>query len=508
MVYDIVLATLNARYIHCAFGLRYLQANLGELEHRSTIIELGIKQRTLDMAEQILAVNPRIVGLGIYIWNAEPSLKLAQTLKAIRPELKLVLGGPEVSYEIEDQPLARLADVIISGEADLVFAEVCRKLLADAPVPALLTAPPPDMARVKLPYHLYTDEDLSQRTVYVEASRGCPYTCEFCLSSLEIPVRRPELEAFLGAMDDMLARGAMLFKFVDRTFNLHLRLTTAILEFFLDRYRPGLFLHFEMVPDRLPEALRQLIVRFPAGALQFEVGIQTFNVEVASRIALHRDFAKAADNLAFLRGQTGVHVHADLIAGLPGEDLHSFAQGFDRLLAMGPHEIQVGILKRLRGTPIQRHNEPFQMTYSAYPPYEILRNRDLSHVELQRIRRFAGLWDKLGNSGRFPLSLPLLLEPPSPFWSFMAFCDWLTAENAAALELGPDLLGRSLFHYLCQRSPEARPQIVQALSGDMGFMGRHLPGWLRAVPGPEVSSDSESAPHTRRQVRHRQAMSG
>lgn len=507
MDYDIVLATLNARYIHCAFGLRYLQANLGALEQRSTIIELGIKQRTLDMAEQILAVNPRIVGLGIYIWNAEPSLKLAQTLKAIRPELKLVLGGPEVSYETEEQALSQLADVVITGEADLAFAEVCQSLLAGEPVPSLVAATPPDMTAVKLPYHLYTDEDLSQRTLYVEASRGCPYTCEFCLSSLEIPVRRPELEPFLAAMQDLLDRGACLFKFVDRTFNLNLRLTTAILEFFLERYRPGLFLHFEMVPDRLPEALRHLIVRFPAGSLQFEVGIQTFNPEVAARIALHRDFAKAADNLAFLRAQTGVHVHADLIAGLPGEDLESFARGFDRLLAMGPHEIQVGILKRLRGTPIRRHTEAFQMAYSPFPPYEILCNRDLSHLDLQRLRRFAGLWDKIGNSGRFPLTLPLLLEDTSPFWSFMRFCDWLANENAAVLELGPDRLGQSLFHYLSARNPEAREQLIKAMSGDMGFLGRHLPGWLNPSTAT-TAQEGHAAPNTRRQERHRQALAG
>ncbi len=508
MDYDIVLATLNARYIHCAFGLRYLQANLGALEQRSTIIEFGIKQRTLDMAEQILAFNPRIVGLGIYIWNAEPSLKLAQTLKAIRPELKLVLGGPEVSYETEEQALAQLAEVVIKGEADLAFAEVCQGLLRGEPVPAVVDAAPPDMAAVKLPYHLYKDEDLSQRTLYVEASRGCPYTCEFCLSSLEIPVRRPDLDQFLAAMQDLLDRGACLFKFVDRTFNLNLRLTTAILEFFLARYRPGLFLHFEMVPDRLPDALRQLIARFPAGSLQFEVGIQTFNPEVAARIALHRDFAKTSDNLSFLKEQTGVHVHADLIAGLPGEGLESFAQGFDRLLAMGPHEIQVGILKRLRGTPIRRHTEAFQMTYSPFPPYEILCNRDLSHLDLQRLRRFAGLWDKIGNSGRFPLTLPLLLEDSSPFWSFMRFCDWLASENAAVLELGPDRLGQRLFHYLSARYPDTREELIQAMSGDMGFLGRHLPGWLNPAATPTEVLGGPGTPNTRRQERHRQAQTG
>jgi len=150
----------------------------------------------------------------------------------------------------------------------------------------------------------------------------------------------------------LLDRGLRQFKFVDRTFNLNLNISKAILQFFLERYRPGLFLHFEMIPDRLPEALRSLIRQFPPGALQFEVGIQTFNETVSGLISRRQDNLKLEDNLRFLRNETGVHIHTDLIVGLPGEDLASFAAGFDRLVAMNPQEIQVGILKRLRGTPL------------------------------------------------------------------------------------------------------------------------------------------------------------
>src|SRR5207247_3930379 len=187
---------------------------------------------------------------------------------------------------------------------------------------------------------------------------------EFCLSSLDVPVRNVPLDAFLAAMQRLLDRGLRQFKFVDRTFNLNLNFSRSILQFFLDRYEPGLFLHFEMIPDRLPEALRETIARFPAGALQFEVGVQTFNDDVAARISRKQDNAKLADNLRYLREHTGVHVHADLIVGLPGEDVESFARGFDRLVALKPQEIQVGMLKRLRGTPIVRHDVEWGMVYS------------------------------------------------------------------------------------------------------------------------------------------------
>src|SRR6185312_9197727 len=175
-----------------------------------------------------------------------------------------------------------------------------------------------------LPYHLYTPQDIAHRVIYVEASRGCPFRCEFCLSSLDVPVRNVPLDAFLSQLHRLLDRGVRQFKFVDRTFNLNLNISRPILQFFHERYEPGMFLHFEMIPDRLPEALRDPIRKFPPGALQFEVGIQTFNEEVAARISRRQDNARLSDNLRFLREQTGVHVHADLIVGLPGETIESF----------------------------------------------------------------------------------------------------------------------------------------------------------------------------------------
>ena len=169
--------------------------------------------------------------------------------------------------------------------------------------------------RVVLPYEFYTDEDLRHRVIYVEASRGCPFSCEFCLSSLDVPVRNVPLDTFLAAMGRLLDRGLRQFKFVDRTFNLNLEFSRSILQFFLDRYEPGMFLHFEMIPDRLPEVLRELIRQFPAGALQFEVGVQTLDDDTAKRISRRQDVKKLAENLRSLRDETGVHVHADLIAG-------------------------------------------------------------------------------------------------------------------------------------------------------------------------------------------------
>jgi radical SAM superfamily enzyme YgiQ (UPF0313 family) len=293
--------------------------------------------------------------------------------------------------------------------------------------------------------------------IYVEASRGCPFTCEFCLSALDIPVRQFPLEPFLASMDSLLRRGVRQFKFVDRTFNLNLRVSRAILEFFLDRYQPGLFLHFEMIPDRLPESLKSLIAQFPAGALQFEVGIQTFNETVCELISRRQDNELVEQNLRWLHDQTGVHVHADLIVGLPGESLESFGAGFDRLVQMGPHEIQVGILKRLRGTPIIRHDVEWEMTYSPHPPYEILSNRLLDFSTVQELRRFAKYWDTIANSGNFLETLPVLWtstdpsEPAlSPFDQFRQLATWLYQQEQKTFGIALSRLVELLLIYLTE----------------------------------------------------------
>ena len=381
---DIALTTLNAKYIHAAFGLRYLLANLGALQKQACIQEFDINQRPVDIAEALLVRNPKIIGFGIYIWNVAPATQVVATLKRLRPDLVVILGGPEVSFEVEDQPIVKLADYVITGEADLKFAEVCDQLLNGKRLTQkIIPAELPDFSQIVLPYRLYNDDDIAHRLIYVEASRGCPYTCEFCLSSLDIPVRQAPLPELLSQLDQLLSRGVKHFKFVDRTFNLNVNVSRAILEFFLERYQPGHSFHFEMVPDRLPEPLREVISRFPSGALQFEVGIQTFDEEVGSRIKRRQNYTRLENNFRFLREHTGVHLHADLIAGLPGETLESFAAGFDRLIELRPQEIQVGILKRLRGTPIVRHDTEWQMVYNPHPPYEILQNRCKSCVALR-----------------------------------------------------------------------------------------------------------------------------
>jgi len=507
---EILLTTLNARYAHASFGLRYLLANMGELRDRTSIIEFDINQQTRDMLETILAMSPRIVGIGVYIWNITQSTQLIADLKRLRPDIIVIAGGPEISYETDEQELAKLVNYVITGEADLAFAQLCQQLLAnEKPLIKIIAAPLPQMEQLALPYDEYDQRDIEHRVVYVEASRGCPFKCEFCLSSLDIPVRNAPLDAFLDAMAKLIARGLRQFKFVDRTFNLNLSIGKRILSFFLDQLTrtPDLFLHFEMIPDRLPEALRDLIKQFPPGSLQFEVGIQTFDEEVMALISRRQDNAKLEENLRFLREETGVHVHADLIVGLPGEDVESFGRGFDRLVAMQPQEIQVGMLKRLRGTPIVRHDAAWEMKYSPAPPYEILANKLLNFAQIQRMRRFAKYWDIVANSGNFVKTTPLIWEldaTASPFQSFARFSDWLYERIGKQHGIALTNLTEYLFRYLTEEVRADANEVAQVIYEDYQRTGRsdvppflrpHLPVELRTVDRRKIAAPKRQAKH-------------
>jgi radical SAM superfamily enzyme YgiQ (UPF0313 family) len=502
---DILLATLNARYAHAAFGLRYLLANMGDLAPRTDLIEFVASAPTDQILQSLLARNPRILGLGVYIWNVEAATRLVRELKRLRPELIIVLGGPEVSYETDEQEIVRAADHVIAGEADLAFAELCRQILSgNRPERKVIAAELPVLDRLQLPYDLYSAEDIARRVIYVEASRGCPYSCEFCLSALEIPVRQFPLDRFLSALGSLFDRGARQFKFVDRTFNLNLRTSRAILDFFYERYEPGLFLHFEMIPDRFPETLRDSIRRFPAGALQFEVGVQTFNEHTAELISRRQDNQKLEENLRFLRSETGVHVHADLIVGLPGEPLESFGAGFDRLLGLGPQEIQVGMLKRLRGTPIIRHDAEWAMNYSARAPYEILSNRLIDTDTMARLARFARFWDLVANSGNFIDSAPRLRRDRSAFVGFLAFADWLYARTGRTWGIPLADLAEGVFRYLVDFLGQDPQGAAETVWRDYQRGGRpDRPAFLSPyVEAPSRRTLLAQPSRARRQARH------
>lgn len=527
----IVLATLNAKYIHASLGLRYLLANMGELRPMTALREFTIASPAQPIVDALLRVldgavpgdddapcnapDVQIVGFGVYLWNVRQTTAVLRLLKAARPQLKVVLGGPEVSHELAGQEIVELADHVITGWGDLAFATLCRSLLDGLPPPGkVIAGGQPQLRQIALPYAEYSDDDLAHRLLYVESSRGCPFKCEFCLSALDKTAWAFDLDVFLGELNRLYQRGARNFKFVDRTFNLKTDASIRLLQFFLDRLSASdepLFVHFEVVPDHLPERLKEMIARFPAGVLQLEVGVQSFNVEVQQRISRRQDNALTEANLRWLLGQSAAHVHADLIFGLPGETLESFALGFDRLYALGPHEIQLGLLKRLRGAPIARHTAAYAMVYDADPPYTVQQTGVVDAETVRRLTRFSRYWERIANSGRFAQTLPLLLAADpnvaSPFYAFLALADWLWLESAETRGktsgLSPELLVDALFDYLCGQCGLPATHVQQVLLADYLVCGaRGSPRTLaRVLPKRDAPLPSPRALATR-QDRH------
>ena len=447
---EIVLTTINARYVHAALGLRYLAANMGELAPRTRIIEFVLGQRAFEIVEDLLALNPRIIGIGVYIWNVDECTRVVALLKKIAPHITVVLGGPEVSYETGEQRICALADYVITGWGDVTFAKLAREILqGERPAGKVIKGEQPPLTQLNMPYAQYTDEDIAKRFIYVEASRGCPFKCEFCLSALDKTAWPFELDAFMAELKKLYDRGARNFRFVDRTFNLKVTVSERILNFFLERMDDNLFMHFELIPDHLPDKLKASILKFPPGALHFEIGIQTFNPVVQTLISRRQDDVQAEKNIRWLREESPALIHVDLIAGLPGEDLASFGRGFDRLHALNPHEIQVGILKRLRGAPIERHTDAHQLRFNPDPPYNVLATDCITFVDMQRITRFARFWDLVGNSGRFHQALPLLLGD-APFDHWMRFADWLYSKTHKTHEFAFERLCEFMHMHLTQ----------------------------------------------------------
>jgi len=462
----IVLATLNARFFHTSFGLRYLYANLKELQDFCEIQEFIIQTRALDIVEQILASKPDIVGFGVYIWNIVETTNVVNLLKVIAPEIKIVLGGPEVSYETEQQAIVDCADYVLTGAAEISFYQLCKDILNETPPDKkILHSKPVALEEIALPYEYYTDEDLKHRLLYVEASRGCPFKCEFCLSSLDKSSMPFELTAFLEEMEILYQRGARNFKFIDRTFNLNITTTMQIMQFFLDKMTDDLYLHFEVVPDHLPRKLKALLAQFPPGSLQFEIGIQTFNTEVQANISRKQNNAKSKENLLWLRDNTSAHIHADLIFGLPGETFDTFKDSFNQLYHCRPHEIQMGILKRLKGSPIIRHTETFDLRFNPLPPFDILSTDRVNFTTMQRINRFARYWDMIGNSGRFKYSLPHMLSD-EPFDDFMAITEWIYNKTGQIHKINLKKLFELLSQSVEALFPEKHSLVIDKIEED------------------------------------------
>lgn len=416
-----MLTTLNAKYIHTSLGLRWLYvANKDRVD--IAFREYTIKDRVERIAEELLSLGCDVIGLSVSIWNVTQSKTLVDYLKEARPDLIIIVGGPEVMYE----PAYFLAhwriDYVISGEGEFVLGELLEALEAQQPIAipgvssreyidaTIVQADLNRLATLDSPYDLPEDRDERQhKLVYFETSRGCPYQCQYCLSSLEKGVRYFPHDYIFENLKRLIEGNARQIKFLDRTFNLNKEHTAAVFDFLVRHHRPALSCQFEIYADLFDEkSIDYLNNHLPKDFFRFEIGIQSTHEPTNRAVRRKQDFDLLARNIKRIMAGGVIDLHLDLIAGLPYESFDRFRQSFNDVFALGAKEVQLGFLKMLRGTSLRRQADQYGYTYQAEAPYEILCNRDLSPAELERIHQVEHMLDKFWNSGRFKRTMEQL----------------------------------------------------------------------------------------------------
>ena len=482
---NVCLVGLNSKYVHSCLAVYCLEAGIKEYAKegiKPIVIERTIHNDMHMVADEIMAHHPFLVGISTYIWNVEKVFELVDIIKSKDHDVKICLGGPEVSYNQYDV-LSKHdnVDFISAGEGEYPFAALVNALQAGdrralAAIDGLcfrtaealhLSAPHIGAGDPVSPYCAEYFDTLHGRIAYLETSRGCPYNCAFCLSGRCGTVRFFSLETAKENILRLANSGAQTVKFVDRTFNADKKRAYEIFSFILSHYGNEIpdtvCFHFEIAGDILNDALLNLLATAPQGAIQLEIGLQSFNETTLTRIHRKTDTQKLIRNIERLIAPRNIHIHIDLIAGLPYEDYESFADSFNKAFALKPDMLQFGFLKLLYGAPMRENPEAYPCTFSKVPPYEVQSTPWLTDTELQKMHGVEDAFDRIWNSGRFRRTVRYVLAATkvTPFELFADCAVWLAMQNAPTEKVPLDVYSESLFTYLC-----ALPQTDNAVVRD------------------------------------------
>ena len=401
--------------------MRYLKAFTKDLDFQGDIKEFSINDRVENILEGIIEEKPDVVAFSCYIWNMEFVNRLAELIKLVDPNIEILYGGPEVSYEgkefLENHP----GEYVIVGEGEKTFREFVLYKLGEGKIEDIKglnykrdgkvfenpKRPEMDMNELVFPYTY--EEDINNKIVYYEASRGCPFKCKYCLSSVMHGVRFLDVERVKKELKYFMERGLKLVKFVDRTFNCNREYTVELLKYLSEQDTETRF-HFEVAADLLTEEQIEILNNAPKGRFQLEVGVQTTNNEVLHNINRYITYENIKEKVLKVASGKNVMQHLDLIAGLPGEDLESFKKSFNDVHAIRPDEIQLGFLKLLKGSSMREEAEKWGIVYSPYAPYEIIRSKDISYEELLLLKKVEAMVDKYYNSCKFNNVIKFFLD--------------------------------------------------------------------------------------------------
>lgn len=494
----VILAALNAKYIHSNLALRYLSRfQDNNRKHYVETMEFTINQRLNFIAEELFRKQPDVVLFSCYIWNVEMLRQLCPILKKIMPDCVIGFGGPEVSYESEtflrENPAV---DFVMRGEGELVFTKYLEHL--DAGNPATLgeiesltyrqgdeifSTPqmhPMDLALLPFPYE---DDfsDVQNQIIYYESSRGCPYHCGYCLSSVENGVRFVPLDKVLPDLQKFLDKNVPQVKFIDRTFNCKKSHAMAIWKYLHEHDNGVTNFHFEITADLIDQETIDFLKTVRKGLFQFEIGVQSTNPQTIRAINRNVDFAALSEIVQQIKDGGNIHQHLDLIAGLPYEDYDSFGCSFNDVYALHPEQLQLGFLKVLKGSMLHQKQKEFEIVYHDTAPYEVLTTHELPYADTLRLKYVEEMVETYYNSGRFLNTLAYLVPLyESPFAFFEALSQFWVGENYHYLGLSKMGLFDVLWRFVEQNPKVDKRKLQWEMKFDIALheKPKKLPAWL------------------------------
>lgn len=422
----VVLCSINSKYIHSSLAVWYLFAAAKKINtnHEVKVVESTINNQMEDIVAMVNGENPDVVGISTYIWNIDYAHRLAKTLKLINPNIKIFLGGPEASFDAQELVKKDYIDFIIKGEGEIPFMQLLKN--------DFKTEHNEIIQGVCGPYiNPYTPEylqTLNGRICYLETSRGCPFSCGFCLSGRDETVRFFDIEESKKNILLLANSGAKTVKFVDRTFNCNDKRALEIFKFIAEEREKGnipegVIFHCEVETDLFKQSTLDYLKTLPKGLFQFEAGLQSFNVETLKAVNRRTDMDKLVHNLKEIVSGHNIHLHIDLIAGLPYEDFESFGRSFNQAYEIHSNVIQLGFLKLLKGSTLEKEKEKYNYKSWDYAPYQVVSCNTISYNDLLELKKCEDAVERLFNSGKFPFSVPYIIERANitPFEFFYKF---------------------------------------------------------------------------------------
>ena len=495
----IVLAGINSQYVHLNLAVRYLKKYVeANSDLKIEIYETNINNQVFNIIKDIYELNPDKIIFSTYIWNKEYVVEIVRELKKVLPNVEIILGGPEVSYKWE-KFMANMpeVDALLLGEGEKVILNFLTKkdkkalgVVYRENGEIIFNGIEPIIENLDIVPFPYEDWELEDRTkiFYYESSRGCPFSCSYCLSSIDKTVRYYSLDRVKKDLKRFLDSPIKLLKFVDRTFNLKKERYMEIWKFLLENYREGITFHFEINANIFDDETLDFLEKVPKGYFQFEIGVQSINPETMVAIKRNNILDKLAHNVR--RINRNIHLHLDLIAGLPYETYDIFKDSFNYVYNLKPEMIQLGFLKLLKGTQMYDEVEKYQYKYYSKPPYEVFSNKFISFGELVKLKNLEKMLDYYYNSEKFSYTCDFVIKNnfDSAFTFFEKIADYYDKKGYLKISHKEVALFNILYDFYVENNLKDLDIFVEFLKYDYLALGKpgSYPEWLKSNKDSEL----------------------